>query len=482
VSCTVSFFVVEQTSLAQVLSALLEVYGPCISTASWTEWPRHRKVLAAPFNETVMTFVWAESVKQATQMLDSWSANNGSITSYSKDTRMLSLNVLAATGFKRSYNFASSESVDGEAGSTSYRDALQIVLDNIVTVMLVPPRLLLLPIVPKSWRKIGVAANDFKDYMVDMLREETRLFEQGQFDKGGLMTGFLRASRGPTSVTQSPQLGAIRSDQTLSTQEIYGNIFVINFAGHDTTANTLAFSLLLLSVHPEVQAWLAEEIDYVNKLHGKIESWTYVECFSKLKRCRALMLETLRLFPPIMAIPKRTNSRPQSIRVGERLIILPPKTFITPGPLAIQTLPEYWDEPLEWRPQRWIIRASVSGHGSPTSSGTQFEDEELFTPRQGTYLPWSDGPQNCPGLKFSQVEFVAVLATLFQQHRVSVVLNPGEAEEQGRRRAMATSQDCDMLLLLRLRNPDSVSLRCKVARGAATEHGSTDQRGRPTQF
>lgn len=429
-----------------------------------------------------MTFVWAESVKQAMQMLESWSANNGSITSYSKDTRMLSLNVLAATGFKRSYNFASSGSVDGEAGSTSYRDALQIVLDNILTVMLVPPRLLLLPIVPKSWRRIGVAANGFKDYMVDMLREETRLFEQGKIDKGGLMTGFLRASRGPATAPQSPQPGTLRSDQTLSIQEIYGNIFVINFAGHDTTANTLAFSLLLLSAHPEVQAWLAEEISYVNMLHGKVESWTYVECFSKLKRCRALMLETLRLFPPIMAIPKRTTSRPQSIRVGERVIILPPNTFVTPGPLAVQTLPEYWDEPLEWRPQRWITSTSFSGHRSPTSSGTPFEDEELFTPPQGTYLPWSDGPQNCPGLKFSQVEFVAVLATLFQQHRVSVVLNPGETEEQGRMRAMATSQDCDMLLLLRLRDPDSVSLRCEMAHGAATEQGNIDQGSRHTQL
>lgn len=414
-----------------------------------------------------MTSVWAESVKQTTQMLESWSANDGNIFSYSKDTRRLSLNVLAATGFNRSYNFAKTGSGDGATGAASYRDALQIVLDNIITVMLVPPSFLLLPMAPKSWKRIGTAVNDFKDYMVDMLREETQLFEQGKHDQGGLMAGFLRASRGSNTASQSPQLatsGTQRSNHTLSTDEIYGDTFTIMFAGFDTTATTLASAMVILSAHPEVQAWLSEEIAYVNKLQGKIESWAYAEVFSKLKRCRALMLETLRLFPPIMAIPKRTNSSPQSIRVGERMVTLPPNTLITPGPLAIQTLPEYWDEPLEWRPQRWIItNTSSSGRKSPALSGKPFEDEQLLTPRQGTYLPWSDGPQNCPGLKFSQVEFVAVIATLFQQHRVSVVLNPGETEEQGCKRAMATSQDCEMVMLLRLKNPDSVRLHCRAA-------------------
>jgi len=447
--------------------AMLEVYGPCISTASWTEWPRHRKVLAAPFNESIMTPVWDESVKQTTQMLETWSANDGNIISYSNDMRRLSLNVLAATGFNRSRNFARTGSGSGVDDTASYRDALQIVLDNIITVMIVPPSLLLLPMVPKSWKRIGTAVNDFKEYMLDLLHEETRLFDQGKHDRGGLMAGFLRASRGSNTPSQLPQLAAYgtqRSKYTLSNDEILGDTFTIMFAGFDTTATTLASAILILSAHPEVQTWLSEEIAYVNKLCSKRELWEYAEVFPRLKRCRALMLETLRLFPPIMAIPKRTNSNPQFIRVGERMVTLPPNTLITPGPLAIQTLPEYWDQPLEWRPRRWIsTKISSSSPNSPSLPMNSFDDEELLTPRPGTYLPWSDGPQNCPGLKFSQVEFVAIIATLFQQHRISVVLNSGETIEQGCQRAMATSQDCEMVMLLKLKNPDSVRLRCTVA-------------------
>ena len=54
-------------------------------------------------------------------------------------------------------------------------------------------------------------------------------------------------------------MGQSRS-KGLTVDEIFGNIFVINFTGHDTTANTLAFSILLLAANPEVQYWVAEKL------------------------------------------------------------------------------------------------------------------------------------------------------------------------------------------------------------------------------
>ena len=35
----------------------------------------------------------------------------------------------------------------------------------------------------------------------------------------------------------------------------------------------------------------------------------------------------------------------------------------------------------------------------------------------GSFIPWADGPRNCPGQKFAQVEFVAVMASLFSRYR-----------------------------------------------------------------
>ena len=92
---------------------------------------------------------------------------------------------------------------------------------------------------------------------------------------------------------------------------------------------------------------------------------------------------------------------------------------------------------------------------------TQLRQEIVFIPVQSTYFPWSDGPQNCPGAKFAQVEFVAVLACLLRNHRVGVVREPNESFEKARKRALATTEDCDMELLLRMRNADKVRLEWK---------------------
>ena len=268
---------------------MLEVYGPCISTASWKDWPRHRKVLAAPFNETIMKFVWIESLEQAKEMTSSWVVNAGNgISSVARDTRTLSLNVLAATGFQRSYKFrSSSEPASDEAGT--YRDALQTVLDNALLLMLLPPRLLRLPLLPQSWTRIGKAAAAFKQYMVQMLEKETSLLKQGETGTGSLMTSFVRALDIHKKEEVAVQSGDSPPPKGLTVDEIFGNIFVINFAGHDTTANTLAFTMLLLSAHPEVQTWVAEEVREITRDISS-QDWDYVELFSSLKRCRAILV------------------------------------------------------------------------------------------------------------------------------------------------------------------------------------------------
>ncbi|TEY42791.1 hypothetical protein BOTCAL_0380g00120 [Botryotinia calthae] len=350
--------------------------------------------------------------------------------STAKDTRTLSLNVLAATGFRKSYKFRSS----GEAGhdeAGSYRDALQTVLDNAILIMIVPFRYLLLPFMPKSWRRVGRAATDFKKYMENMLDEESSSLKEGKAGNGTLMASFVKAlGAHQKEKTVSSRQTAQSPSKGLTVDEIFGNIFVINFAGHDTTANTLAFSMILLAAHPEVQDWISEELRHV--IQDSDEGLEYEKVFEKLNRCRAVLLETLRQFPPIMALPKWSNDNPQVLKVEDRTIVIPPRTEVMPSILGLQMHPKYWNDPLVWNPSRWV--------------------------ESSTFFPWSDGPQNCPGQKFSQVEFVAVLAVLLRDHKVSVVQNDDESPQKARERALAVTQDCNMELLLRMRDADQVRL------------------------
>jgi cytochrome P450 len=142
--------------------------------------------------------------------------------------------------------------------------------------------------------------------------------------------------------------------------------------------------------------------------------------------------------------------------------VIPPHTGVMPSLLAVQTHPKYWQDPLLWQPSRWIsLSLALGSDGPELDLATRLRQEIVITPVQSMYFPWSDGPQNCPGAKFAQVEFVAVLVCLLRNHRVGVVREPNESFEKARKRVLATTEDCDMELLLRMCNADKVQLAWK---------------------
>lgn len=76
----------------------------------------------------------------------------------------------------------------------------------------------------------------------------------------------------------------------LSDSEISGNLFIYTLGGHDTTANTLAYAVLLLVIHPEWQEWLREELQSILGTDNEVTDWDYEKCFSRSNRCLAVMV------------------------------------------------------------------------------------------------------------------------------------------------------------------------------------------------
>lgn len=88
--------------------------------------------------------------------------------------------------------------------------------------------------------------------------------------------------------------------------------------------------------------------------------------------------------------------------------------------------------------------------------------ETLLVPPRGEFYPWSDGPQICLGVKFSQVEFVAVVACLLRRNRLSVAPNGGEGSRDIAKRVRCVTENSDMKMLLRMKHPEDITLRCGV--------------------
>lgn len=274
------------------LYQMLNVFGHNAATVGWAEWKRQRKLIAAPFNERTNHLVWTESMGQANDMIQEWfgQGTKGNL-GLQTDTRTLALNVLAATGFGRSYKFHGHNSSHSEDENKEYRGALSTLMDNALFLMLVPHNILNSKLVPRSWARIGHAAHSFKKYMLDMLDHENRLLAQKQPGTSQLVSSLLRASEDISdSKFDSGNLNPSGlPGRCLTINELLGNIFLINFAGHDTTANTLAYALINLAIQPQVQEWIAEEVHAVVGDSSSSE-WSYEAVFPKLKRPLAVMV------------------------------------------------------------------------------------------------------------------------------------------------------------------------------------------------
>ncbi|MCJ1289405.1 hypothetical protein MMC34_000937 [Xylographa carneopallida] len=299
--------------------------------------------------------------------------------------------------------------------------------------------------------------------MTDLIEEENILDSKNQPGSGTLVSNLVRASEdnsdsGKFSLDDKAEQRAYKLKR-LSKDEILGNIFVINFAGHDTTTTALASGIYLLAANPECQDWLAEELNHFSTASDSRE-WKYNEVFPKLKRCLAVMLETLRLYNPVPGIPKWTSTHSAMLRIQGQDYLIPPQTLVVPSLMALHTHPRYWGhDSLVWRPSRWIVTSSRKGPDLRNDSKTAFEEEELLVPIKGSYIPWSEGAANCPGKKFAQVEFVAAMTSLFKDHRVQPLTKRGETLEQARRPVLDVVADSAVNLLLEMQDPGSVALR-----------------------
>ena len=244
-------------------------------------------------------------MRQAQEMLQAWvSRNSLGTTETVQDTAIVALHVLTSAGFGLKFSFSHGLQSPRLGFVMSYRDALRAILRNIIVLAIFPRKLLSSSYVPKRLGDVGQATIDFERYMNDMLADERSLISEGKSGSGNLMSALVRASEEANDAENAPAQG-------LTDKEILGNIFMYNLAGHETTANTVAYAIVLLAAYPNWQDWLAEEIQSIKGHHP----WEYETAFPKLKRCLATMVSHLSNLD-VFSIAKQVCSSKSSASTG----------------------------------------------------------------------------------------------------------------------------------------------------------------------
>jgi len=160
------------------------------------------------------------------------------------------------------------------------------------------------------------------------------------------------------------------------------------WAGTETTALTLVWCLYLLSQHPEV----AEKIRREGKeVYGEQEpDW---EDIQELTYTRSVVLETLRLYPPVWSLIRSTVAEDEI--AGHRIM---PGDRIVMSTYVLHHNPKYWSEPETFRPER-------------------FEPGAIKNHVKYSYLPFGGGKRVCVGGQMAQLEVVLALTMLLRRFR-----------------------------------------------------------------
>lgn len=443
---------------------ILNIFGRNVVTLEGQDWVRHRNITSRAMSDRTNDVFWTESLLQADQMLEWW-ARKGRIDAR-RESCILALKVLTTAVFGISLPFLDAVDNTKPETATPSQDSLSLILDNIFTVLVIPFSILNFKMSPTKWRMIAQAITKFRNDVGALLENERKHIVQGAAPRQNLASLLFRASEevkgGSHSVDETKERTSWNQDQkSLTDREIMGNIFIFYVAGHETAGTTLSYLILLLAAHPQSQSWAAEEIRQVMSRYKTHEEWTYKEAFPQLKRTLALIHETLRLFPPVLVIPKYTGDRTQQLTISGRSHIIPARTIITFNVMALHTHPRHWSpDPLAWRPNRWIKSSSPSSTVIHQDLPTTLTLESMRQPKTGTFLPWSDGARICTGKKFSQVELVAVVARLLHGHWLEPEIARGETLVDAQARVMRVVEDSDTTVTLRMTNAEKARVRC----------------------
>lgn len=356
----------------RVLYSIFAGLGENAVSVNEDEWQKHRKVINTAFTENHLAQAWEAARKQTGQWLGNTNEKTLTLKELAADCDNLSGNVLMYAVFGRDYTFGKGRSEPPKGHNMSLYDAMHFMIQNVILLWLIGKLGLPEWIEPKKLK-------EFKEVKKELLLYFDETLETQDSD-------FVR------SLVAANESENISGRGILTQTELHGNLFLTQLAGQDTTSYTINFTLAWLAIHPEIQEW------------ARTETSTYEESFEKAVRIRALMYETLRM-DAVVALLFRQSTSPEQMHINGKDVVIPPFTFMGSNLAGQSHDPDLWgDNAAEWQPKRWV---------------EMIDGIEVIRKDLPEMLAWNTGPRNCPGKKFSQVEFTAAMSKILTEYRVA---------------------------------------------------------------
>jgi len=335
--------------------------GNGLLTSEGDFWRGQRKLAQPAFHRDRIASYAGVMVDYTERMLRSWSP--GQSRDVQDDLMRLTLEIVAKTLF------------DAEIGSDSAdaSEAMELLMNNFIarTGALIPiPRWLPTPLNLSLER----AARRLDRIILGVIAERRKTGE----DRGDLLSMLLHA--------QDEESGRMMSDAQLRDEAM-----TLFMAGHETTANTLAWAFYLLATHPEVEAALHAELQGV--LGGRPPT---LADLPRLPYTGMVVSETLRLYPTVWMLGRESI---EPVRIGDYDVPVGMTVFMPQW--VVHRDPRWFDDPESFLPGRWTDANRESMH-------------------RYAYFPFGGGPRICIGNNFALMEASLLLASIAGRFRLEL--------------------------------------------------------------
>ncbi|XP_062564536.1 cytochrome P450 4d2-like [Armigeres subalbatus] len=254
-------------------------------------------------------------------------------------------------------------------------------------------------LMPRAWeqRRIIRRLHQFTDSVIQKRREQ--LIEQNQLEtvKFDLDNENVYSKRKHTFLDLL--LSVTVDGKPLSNIDIREEVDTFMFEGHDTTTSGIAFTILQLAKHQDIQTRLHQEIV---SILGNTDCQTTPLTYNNIQEFKYLDMvvkESLRLLPPVSFIGRQLVEDTEINGV-----IIPAGVDVTVPIYVVHRNPKVFPDPERFDPERFADGA-----------------DNLRGPYD--YIPFSVGARNCIGQRYALMELKVTIVRLIAHYRVL----PGES-------------------------------------------------------
>ncbi|KAE8785534.1 Secologanin synthase [Hordeum vulgare] len=340
------------------------------------KWVAHRKIINPAFHLEKLKKMMPAFVACCNELVTRWDDHVGSGEAKEIDVwpefQNLTGDVISRAAFGSSFS-------EGRRIFQIQSEQAQNVVKMLNTLYL--PGFKFLPM--QLNRRVKANAREVESLLKGIIGKREKAMREGSASNEDLLGVLMESNAAETKEAGS-------SMPIMTMDDIIGELKLFYFAGMDTTAVLLTWTLVALSMHPEWQHRAREE---VLRVFGK-EDQPDLDGINQLKVVAMVLYEVLRLYPPVIQFDRQTYTEVElgGVRYPAGVILSLPIVFLHHDP-------DVWGEDAdEFRPERFAEGVSKASRSSSPA-----------------FFPFGWGPRVCVGQNFALIEAKMALSRILQR-------------------------------------------------------------------